>query len=204
MAIGRGHSGSIARLRISPDGQKVISVGAEGGIFIWSLPKVQNRSGSLSLLPPGRCWLLACQFYQFKCTGTAYRDRVYSQTLIGHKVPHPRKKRNDVGLQTVCISCVILLYQFVFCILICVVICILITNNIPFIRYSDVLYCSDGLKEESNHMIEMSVSACPSTRGTSALTAKAPALLNQVVLSFWSWSCWKIELCLAQVIIQLD
>jgi len=39
LAIGRGHSGSISRLKISPDGTKVISVGAEGGIFIWSMPK---------------------------------------------------------------------------------------------------------------------------------------------------------------------
>lgn len=38
LAIGRGHSGSISRLRISPDGTKVISVGGEGGIFIWNLP----------------------------------------------------------------------------------------------------------------------------------------------------------------------
>ena len=38
LAIGRGHSGSVCRLKISPDRTKVISVGAEGGIFIWALP----------------------------------------------------------------------------------------------------------------------------------------------------------------------
>lgn len=37
LAIGRGHSGNISRLKISPDGTKIISVGREGGIFIWNL-----------------------------------------------------------------------------------------------------------------------------------------------------------------------
>jgi WD40 repeat protein len=39
MSIGRGHSGQISRLKISPDGSKCVSVGREGGIFIWNLPQ---------------------------------------------------------------------------------------------------------------------------------------------------------------------
>merc|ERR1712224_543977 len=38
LALGRGHSGSISSLKISPDRRRVISVGLEGGIFIWKLP----------------------------------------------------------------------------------------------------------------------------------------------------------------------
>lgn len=36
--IGAGHSGSVTRLRISPDQQTIVSVGEEGSIFIWHLP----------------------------------------------------------------------------------------------------------------------------------------------------------------------
>jgi len=36
--VGEGHSGAITMSRISPDEQKIISVGTEGGIFIWKVP----------------------------------------------------------------------------------------------------------------------------------------------------------------------
>jgi len=39
LALGRGHSGSISSIKISPDRTKAISVGLEGGIFIWNLPQ---------------------------------------------------------------------------------------------------------------------------------------------------------------------
>jgi len=32
---GKGHSGAITKVKISPDGEKVVTVGAEGAIFIW-------------------------------------------------------------------------------------------------------------------------------------------------------------------------
>jgi len=35
---GQGHSGAICKVRISPDEQRIISVGTEGGIFIWRVP----------------------------------------------------------------------------------------------------------------------------------------------------------------------
>lgn len=35
---GAGHSGAITRLQISPDQRSIVSVGAEGAIFIWSMP----------------------------------------------------------------------------------------------------------------------------------------------------------------------
>ncbi|KAJ3332214.1 Cilia- and flagella-associated protein 52, partial [Kappamyces sp. JEL0680] len=36
--VGLGHSTDIAKVRISPDGHKVVSVSSEGAIFQWSLP----------------------------------------------------------------------------------------------------------------------------------------------------------------------
>ena len=35
---GDGHSGAVSRVRISPDERRVVSVGSEGGIFIWKVP----------------------------------------------------------------------------------------------------------------------------------------------------------------------
>ena len=35
---GQGHSGAICKVRISPDEKRIISVGTEGGIFIWRVP----------------------------------------------------------------------------------------------------------------------------------------------------------------------
>jgi len=36
--VGEGHSGSVVKVRISPDEKRIISVGTEGGIFIWTVP----------------------------------------------------------------------------------------------------------------------------------------------------------------------
>eukprot|EP00164_Ancoracysta_twista_P002403 GFYU01003183.1.p1 GENE.GFYU01003183.1~~GFYU01003183.1.p1 ORF type:complete len:615 (+),score=173.33 GFYU01003183.1:168-2012(+) len=36
--VGLGHSGVITRLKISPDSQTIVSVGDEGGVFIWKFP----------------------------------------------------------------------------------------------------------------------------------------------------------------------
>eukprot|EP00592_Proboscia_alata_P004694 CAMPEP_0194378686 /NCGR_PEP_ID=MMETSP0174-20130528/36876_1 /TAXON_ID=216777 /ORGANISM="Proboscia alata, Strain PI-D3" /LENGTH=650 /DNA_ID=CAMNT_0039160903 /DNA_START=29 /DNA_END=1981 /DNA_ORIENTATION=- len=38
IGVGRGHSGTIHKVVFSPDQQKLISVGSEGGIFIWKVP----------------------------------------------------------------------------------------------------------------------------------------------------------------------
>lgn len=38
MNVGTGHSGSVAAVRISPDRKIIVSVGSEGGIFIWAMP----------------------------------------------------------------------------------------------------------------------------------------------------------------------
>lgn len=35
---GEGHSGSIVKIRISPDQKTVITVGSEGAIFFWHMP----------------------------------------------------------------------------------------------------------------------------------------------------------------------
>ena len=35
---GMGHSGSICRVKISPDEKRIISVGTEGGIYVWKIP----------------------------------------------------------------------------------------------------------------------------------------------------------------------
>eukprot|EP01062_Namystynia_karyoxenos_P031382 TRINITY_DN2327_c0_g1_i1.p1 TRINITY_DN2327_c0_g1~~TRINITY_DN2327_c0_g1_i1.p1 ORF type:complete len:681 (+),score=209.75 TRINITY_DN2327_c0_g1_i1:127-2043(+) len=37
--VGLGHSGHIQKARISPDGSRIVSVGDEGGIFIWAIDK---------------------------------------------------------------------------------------------------------------------------------------------------------------------
>ena len=36
LAEGRGHSGQVERVRFSPDGKTVVSVGGEGAICVWS------------------------------------------------------------------------------------------------------------------------------------------------------------------------
>jgi len=36
--VGEGHSGAVQKVRISPDESRIISVGTEGGIFIWKVP----------------------------------------------------------------------------------------------------------------------------------------------------------------------
>jgi WD40 repeat protein len=38
IAVGAGHSGAVTKVKISPDRRTVVSVGAEGGIFIWRMP----------------------------------------------------------------------------------------------------------------------------------------------------------------------
>jgi len=35
---GDGHSGSVSKVRIAPDERRIISVGTEGGIFLWKVP----------------------------------------------------------------------------------------------------------------------------------------------------------------------
>ena len=39
VASGAGHAGTITKVRISPDNKYLLSVGAEGAIFIWHLPR---------------------------------------------------------------------------------------------------------------------------------------------------------------------
>lgn len=38
VAVGRGHSGTVNKIAISPNKKRIISVGGEGAIFIWKLP----------------------------------------------------------------------------------------------------------------------------------------------------------------------
>eukprot|EP00750_Incisomonas_marina_P001963 INCI11854.1.p1 GENE.INCI11854.1~~INCI11854.1.p1 ORF type:complete len:650 (-),score=121.45 INCI11854.1:1736-3685(-) len=40
LAIGHGHSASISKCKIAPNGRTVVSVGREGGIFVWDLADV--------------------------------------------------------------------------------------------------------------------------------------------------------------------
>jgi WD40 repeat protein len=39
LAVGAGHSGAISKVRMSPDRRFIISVGAEGAIFVWRAPE---------------------------------------------------------------------------------------------------------------------------------------------------------------------
>lgn len=41
LGIGRGHSGRVNALTISPDQQHLVSVGSEGGIFVWDLSEIK-------------------------------------------------------------------------------------------------------------------------------------------------------------------
>lgn len=43
MATGEGHSLGITRLKISPNQQRIVSVGAEGAIFIWKMLEIGAR-----------------------------------------------------------------------------------------------------------------------------------------------------------------
>ena len=40
--VGEGHSGSVSKVKISPHEDRIISVGTEGGIFIWKVPEEFN------------------------------------------------------------------------------------------------------------------------------------------------------------------
>lgn len=42
IAAGKGHSGTVSKVRFSPDGTFVVSVGEEGGIFIWTAPRIPD------------------------------------------------------------------------------------------------------------------------------------------------------------------
>lgn len=46
IASGKGHSGKISKVAFSPDQKSVVSVGHEGGIFIWSINTEQNKKNS--------------------------------------------------------------------------------------------------------------------------------------------------------------
>jgi WD40 repeat protein len=40
LAVGTGHSGPISKCRISPDNRIIVTVGAEGAIFLWKMPQL--------------------------------------------------------------------------------------------------------------------------------------------------------------------
>jgi len=40
--VGTGHSGDITAVRIAPDERKIISIGAEGAIMVWSMPDLSS------------------------------------------------------------------------------------------------------------------------------------------------------------------
>jgi len=42
---GSGHSGSIVMAKVSPDEQRVVTVGSEGGIFLWKVPEIFANAG---------------------------------------------------------------------------------------------------------------------------------------------------------------
>jgi WD40 repeat protein len=43
IAMGKVHSGTVNSVAISPDQKQVVSVGSEGGIFIWDMSKVCTK-----------------------------------------------------------------------------------------------------------------------------------------------------------------
>ena len=43
---GQGHSGAIIKAVITPDEQRLVTVGGEGGIFIWKVPEEFQGQGA--------------------------------------------------------------------------------------------------------------------------------------------------------------
>ena len=51
MGVGGGHSGAINGVAIAPDQKTIVSVGSEGGIFIWGVPEdAAGKMEDMSLL----------------------------------------------------------------------------------------------------------------------------------------------------------
>ncbi|TFJ81994.1 hypothetical protein NSK_006662 [Nannochloropsis salina CCMP1776] len=48
LSVGHGHSGPIQDVKVSPDERRIVSVGEEGGIFIWRMPEDQKETPSAS------------------------------------------------------------------------------------------------------------------------------------------------------------
>ena len=46
---GTGHSGVLSKVRVSPDQSKIVSVGAEGAVFIWDMPPI----GAVDMISQG-------------------------------------------------------------------------------------------------------------------------------------------------------
>ena len=78
-AEGIGHSGRVQRLKISPDQSRIVSVGSEGGIFIWTMPAPRGAAGG------GDSQVLCC--WRFASLGasllTTIGALVVSQELSG-------------------------------------------------------------------------------------------------------------------------
>jgi len=49
--MGEGHAGGIVRMAISPDQKNLVSVGTDGSMFIWQLPKEVVEAKQESDLP---------------------------------------------------------------------------------------------------------------------------------------------------------
>jgi cilia- and flagella-associated protein 52 len=47
VAVGRGHSGTINKVKISPDEKTVVSVGSSGEIIFWEIPNLQQAAAHL-------------------------------------------------------------------------------------------------------------------------------------------------------------
>jgi len=46
IATGVGHSGAIQKVKVSPDRRIIVSVGAEGAVFIWSYPGAEAAAAA--------------------------------------------------------------------------------------------------------------------------------------------------------------
>lgn len=47
IAVGHGHSANVTKCRVSPDGKFIVSVGREGGIFVWGLEDLNLGNDSV-------------------------------------------------------------------------------------------------------------------------------------------------------------
>jgi WD40 repeat protein len=47
VAVGRGHSGTIKAVKVSPDEKMVVSVGSTGEIIFWEMPNLEKARQAL-------------------------------------------------------------------------------------------------------------------------------------------------------------
>ena len=48
VAVGKGHSAAVTKVAIAPNGESLVSVGADGAIFFWSMPPALSAPSAIA------------------------------------------------------------------------------------------------------------------------------------------------------------